>query len=390
MPDRSRRHLVRVFVLVLLSILAIGQFAMVLAQSWPTGTTESRLVTDERHRIAYLRPLAHLIGVLVEAESAAVQDLRVDTDAVHSAVDAVDAVDRAYHGPLGTGQRWSELRGRTEAVLARPGRGSQAYLAFADLTTLALDLVRRVGDTSDVLIDPQLDSYYVMEPALLRLPVVMVSAGRAADLATVAGGNSPTGQYAIQVAVARYDVANAAADANAGLSRGIEVTGRPALGASLAGHLDGFRTAVDEFAPPAILNTLAGPVDAYSLPPAAGSVRVTTLALADAVLSELDGLLTNREDTLAGQRQLALGAGTGGLVAVLALVVLAVLWLLRTPVSAPVPAEAAEPGVPLVHPAERVPGDLVDVHDLLDFEELVQARRRTVRAWPQGSDDNAG
>jgi methyl-accepting chemotaxis protein len=392
MPDRSTRaQRVRVFVLVLLSLLTAGLFATVARQSWTVSSADTRLVLDERHRLAYLGPLAHLVGALTETQSAAVRGAPVDGGAVQSAVDAVETADHRYRDALGTGQRWDELRGRINVAMAKPGTGSAAYETFAQLLTLTMDLIQRVGDTSDLVHDAQVDSYYVLDTALLRLPEAVVSAGRAADLALLKGKSPLTGADAIQVAVARYDVAQAAAAANASITRSIESTGRSGLGADLAGQLDGFRAAVDQFAPQVILNNLSDPIDADSLPPAAGAVRVNALSLGDAVLSELDGLLAEREASLGEQRQLTVGAA----VVVLIALILA-LWLVfavsRGRRAAP-PSDGRhddlEPEakvVPAGGTGERVPADLIDVRHLLDFEEM--EFRRTVRVRQPGSDDD--
>lgn len=378
-----RGQRLRAFVLVLLSLLAAGVFAVVARQSWTTSSADVRLVQDERARVAYLRPLSHLVGALTEAQSAAVRAAPADTPAVQSAVEAVDAVDREYGDALDAAPRWDDLRRRINLTVAKPATGRPGYESFADVLTLTLDLVRRIGNTSDLIRDPRLDSYYVLDTALLRLPEAVVSAGRAADLALLAGKSTLSGADAVQAAVARHDVAQAAADANASVTRSIAATGRSALGANLAGQLDGFRAAVDQFAPLIILNDLTAPIDADSLPPAAGQVRVTALALGDAVLSELDGLLADRDTDLGRQRQVTIGAAIAFAVAV-ALSVWLVLSLIRTARRGRPEADA----VPAREPGERAPDDLVDVHRLLDLEELAGSGR-AAGARPPGSADHA-
>lgn len=330
MVERPVRYRgLRILTLALLSLVLAGMFAVVLRQSWTTDAGSARIVTDDRNRVAYLGPLAHLIGALSEAQSAAVREIPVDRVAVQSAVDGVDAVDKVYGTVLATTPRWTDLRDRVNTVTAQSTNGRAAYQAYADVLTLALDLAVRVGDTSDQIIEPQLDSFYVIDTALLRLPRVIVSAGRAADLATLAtAGTGPVApQDAVQVSVAQHDVAQAAADASASLSKGIEATSRSVLGAGLAGQLDGFRAAVDTFAPPAVLDTPTAPADLSSLPPAAGLVRVTALALIDAVLSQLDSLLADRATTLGRQRELAIGATVAGGVVLLLMLWVAVVHL---------------------------------------------------------------
>jgi methyl-accepting chemotaxis protein len=377
MRDRRIRHRgVRAVALGLLVVLVAGLFAVVFRQSWTANAADTGLVADERQRVGYLGPLTHLIGALSEAQYSAVRGLTVDTTSVQSAVDAVDGVDHRYGGTLDTSQRWNDLRGRVIALAAQPGSGRSAYRDFTDVLNLALDLVRRVGDTSDQMVEPRLDSFYVLDTALLRLPRAIVSAGYAADLATMATGGTVTGDDALQVAVAQDDVAQAAADTSAGLSKGIEATTRSGLGAGLAGKLDEFRASVDEFAPSAVLDKPTGPVDAYGLPPAAGLVRVAALALFDAVLSQLDALLTDRAASLAGQHRLTVGTGIG-----LGVALALLLWVGLAGILAgsrqPAEPTAPEPDEPTVEPMR-----------LLDFGELVPAGR--IPGQHRESDTHAG
>lgn len=385
MPHRSvRRRRANVLALALLALMVLGMFGVAARQSWTANSADSRLVGDERHRVAYLRPLSQLIGTLTEAQSAAVRDAPLSTAAVQASLDTVDGLDRENGLDLGTRQRWNDLRARVTAALAQPGTGRAAYQNFADILTLALDLVHRVGDTSDLVRDPQLDSYYVLNTALLRLPQVVISAGRASDLATLAGKSVLTGTDAAGVYLARHDVAQAAADASATITRSVEATSRSGLGTGLAGQLDGFRAAVDQFSPLVVLEDLTGPIDADSLPPAAGAVRVTALALDAAVLTELDALLADREDGLSGQRWVTLGAALGVLVAVGLLVWLAVaLALARDRVGSEDPDTVDGTTVP--PPTQR---ELVNVGSLHDLEDLVQARG-SGRARHRESDGHA-
>ncbi len=394
MPHRSvRRRRANLLALALLALMALGMFAVVARQSWTTNSADARLVADERHRVAYLRPLAQLVGTLTEAQSAAVRDAPLSTAAVQNTLEAVDAIDREYGLDLGTRQRWTDLRGRVTTVLAQPGSGRTAYQNFADILTIALDLVHRVGDTSDLVRDPQLDSYYVLSTALLRLPQAVVSAGRAADLATLAGKSVLTGPDAVGVEIARHDVAQAAADASATITRSVEATGRSGQGTGLAGQLDAFRAAVDQFAPLVVLEDLTGPIDADSLPPAAGAVRVNALALGAAVLTELDAVLADRGSDLSGQRWVTIGAAAGLLVAVALLVWLALLLGRagsgRPGRGQPTTVDGSESAdgsaVPPAYPASR---ELVNVGSLRDLEDLVRARDAG-RARHRGSDDHA-
>ena len=55
-----------------------------------------------------------------------------------------------------------------------------------------LGLILQVGDASNLTLDPDLDSYYLMDTLQFRLPAVLDNAGRSADLAVLAA-DQPAG-----------------------------------------------------------------------------------------------------------------------------------------------------------------------------------------------------
>jgi hypothetical protein len=203
--------------MVLLTVASL--IAVVLVQFWASTSADAQFVLAERRGVTYLGPLSRLIDGLTVAQSAAVRGTPVDDAAVRAAIADVDAVDATVGGPLQVQQRWHDLRPRITDVLSNPAAGAAAYQRFADVIVLATDLQTKVNDVSNLILDPVLSSYYLMDAAVLRLPVAMVAAGRGADLVALAGGRSPTGEQQTALAVARYQVANAAAAVATGLKK---------------------------------------------------------------------------------------------------------------------------------------------------------------------------
>src|SRR5215813_5832187 len=128
MLDRPVRYRgLRIVALIVLSLLLASLFAVVLRQSWTANAASSRIVSDDRSRVAYLGPLTHLIGALSEAQSAAVREIPIDRAAVQSAVDTVEGVDRTYGNALSTTPRWTDLRDRVNTVMTQSVTGRAAY-----------------------------------------------------------------------------------------------------------------------------------------------------------------------------------------------------------------------------------------------------------------------
>jgi hypothetical protein len=315
---------VRMTVTVVCVIAVVVSFVAVLRQLLAATAADAAVVTAERQGVVYLHPLTGLIGQLVEAQSAAVNGEKVEVDAVRKSLSGVGRADVVVGPALGTQQRYIDLRDKIQAVLDGGLTGRPAYQSYSDIMLLTTDLARRVGDSSNLVRDPDLDSYYLMKAALEQLPIAMINAGRAADLVALTGrGGDLAGETAVQIAVARYGVADAAERVSAGLLKSVDATLSDALGKEITPQLDAFRAAADVFAPSTMLAQLADNVDGRVLAAASHEVFATALPLAHKLLSELDKVLTIRQKALADQRGSTIWAAVAA-----ALVAFVMFWTL--------------------------------------------------------------
>ncbi len=377
---RLQRPLVRTGLALLLCAVMVVLIGLVFLRYWSALSSDSDVVRAERRGVAYLQPLSRLLGELTEAQSGAVRGSAVDIRAVQNAVREVDGAQSRHGAALATGQRWSDLRGRIDGLLSADASGRSAYDAYTDATTSTLALMRRIGDTSKLVLDPELDSRYLMDAALVRLPDVLLHAGRAADLSVV-GDDERT---AAALAVARNRVATSAGEVVAGSRTSIETSSRATLGRTLTPQLDQFQSAVDRMVPPVVIDQLAVPVSATELPELSRAVREAAVPLATTVLGELDVLLRQRQDALDRDRLVAAAA------AVVVVLVGVLLLLLLVAARRSADESEAENGahVPSIDEPERDPRpDLVDARDLL-IEELIHVGR-AVRPQGRGRDDDA-
>lgn len=369
MTRSTRRSPLRVVALCVGGVVLIGAFGAVLRQTWLSVSADREVVDAARAGVAYLHPLTGLIGELVEAQSAAVRGAQVDAAGVRTSLAAVETVDRESGARFGTEARFAELRQRVETVLASNPRGQEAYGAYTDVVALTVVLIRQVGDSSSLSRDPDLDSYYLMDAATVRLPDAMVLAGKASDLVVLAGDKELSGEDAIKAAVARHGVADAAEAVSSGLNKSVDATARTALGANIAQRLDAFRAAVDAFAPPTMLEDLAGAVNASTLAAAARQVFATALPLSHRLLGELDALLSVRQQGYADNLRYAAVAGSAGAVAGVMLI-----WLLALGRGRPRRDPALEAAL-AGESDDAMLGTLTDARTLLDGEELVHVGR---------------
>lgn len=315
----SGRGLARIATAVAVAVAVLAPLGVLCAQAWSsTGDTLS-FVGDERRGVSYLAPLTQLLGATTEAQSAAVRGRPVDVAAVRSALAAVDRADARLGGPLRTTDRWTIARSTVAERAARTDwpLASVAYTQYSDLNTSLLELNRTVGDNSRLILDPDIDAYYVMNASLLRIPEILVDSGRYTDLRTLAaisGGGDATGRA--QLTAARNRVAADAADLSDGLLEAFSRTGSSALGPGLTQPLDDFRTAVDAVAPSASLLAPVPDRSPADLASERQGLARAALDLQQAALEQLDLLLAARQHDQQRSRLIALVAtGAGVLVA---------------------------------------------------------------------------
>jgi hypothetical protein len=377
----TRHRTARITVLCICALALAGLFAGVVRQSWMTNAAANDVVRMESYGAEMLHPMTSLLANMVEAQSAAVRGEPVDATQLRKSLAGVAKVDLTRGELLQTHQRLADLTSQFEAALVRKPTGQDGYEVYSDLVTLTLNLIRQIGDTSHLAHDPDLDSYYVMEAAIVRLPNAVVLAGRAADLVVLSGGKALEGENAVRAAVARFGVSEAAEALNAGLTKSVNSTNRNELGSNIAERLDTFKAAADAFAPPTMLKNLAGEVDSQTLSANARRVYGAANPLAHLLLGELQALLDQRSADLTKQwRFTALAASGIGVIGIVT------IWLL---IAARQRGEQPENTgeVPGAHARlDNLPlGSLTYARELLDAEEMVHSGRTArPRAWGDG------
>lgn len=353
------------------TLVIIGLFGAVVRQSWSVNASAAEIVRLEAQGAALLHTTTSLLVELVAAKSAAVRGEPVAADRLSRALTEVGQEDSQYGAGLQATQRLSDLRSQVEALLSRGLTGRAAYDSYSVVVRLAVELIRRIGDTSHLVHDPDLDSYYLMDAAIVRLPSAMVLAGQAADLVALAGGQPLTGEDATKAAVARFGVSTAAEEVSAGLSKSIDFTARSALGTNITERLDAFKAAADAFAPPTILFGLSGSIDGGALAANARRVAASADPLAHRLLGELEVLLQERLSKLADQWRFT--AVAGGIATGFALVV---LWMVVMPRPKSGGAVVTAESTPKHgRPDDRPVGSLAYAREVLDADRIVHVGR---------------
>ena len=214
-----------------LTLLAVLLAIPAAYASWAyMGEQNAKIAFSDKERVGvrYVQPAAELLGKLVAARHDAVQAAAagrpVPPPDVQREVSAVAAVDRELGAELLTTAPWRELQQNLDDLSSSPPADTQALLdAYGDATAGAQALIVQAGDKSNLILDPDLDSYYVMDAIITKLPAISDTIGRAGDLLVTRDGSVGVDQR-IELAIDKGIVESAAAATMTGLGTAFEST----------------------------------------------------------------------------------------------------------------------------------------------------------------------
>jgi hypothetical protein len=292
----------------LLALAVLLPAAVLFGQAWQGQSDRISFAERERHGIEYLTTLGQVATALTDAQSAAVAGRAVDGTALARAMDATSTVDDRLGDELRTRERWSGLRVKIEALpAAASGDPAARYAAYAEATDLLLALYGKVRENSQLIRDPDGDTYFLQDGAAEELPEAVVAAGQFTDLVVIAAG-LPANQRAAaagEVTAARQGVLDPAGDLADDLQSAVDSTQSRTMGGNLLSRLDRFQRAMDTLA---ASGDTTQTVDANRLAGTRTEVQAAASDLSTAILAELDVLIEQRIDGLWTQRWLSLGA----------------------------------------------------------------------------------
>jgi diguanylate cyclase (GGDEF)-like protein len=177
-----------------MAVLLLIPMSITSAGSMAGDTRQLRVASDERDGLVMIRPLMLVTGELsllriivargATATGSTTSALDVDLQA---SLARTDAADRAVGGRLGTRADWATLRPALVTLgLERAGARSATgpgptaeELRTAETATITL--IGRVADLSQLILDPQLDSYHTMIALVDRVPSIMECAAAVAE-----------------------------------------------------------------------------------------------------------------------------------------------------------------------------------------------------------------
>jgi methyl-accepting chemotaxis protein WspA len=108
-------------------------------------------------------------------------------DDIDRDIKAVDAVDQRLATALGTSTRWSALRAACrDLLLHKTSRlAEESFEAHTAVIEDAIALIGSIGDGARLSVDPQVDSYYLLNFVILKGPELTEVLAQARDLGTM-------------------------------------------------------------------------------------------------------------------------------------------------------------------------------------------------------------
>src|SRR5262249_28577731 len=103
----------------------------------------------------------------------------------------VEEINGRVTGSLHTDGQWRRARALVVAAQAGSGPPAERFGAYNVAADALGELIVRVGDMSNLTLDPDLDTDYLMDTLQFRLPILLNTAGRSIDRATLSAGEAP-------------------------------------------------------------------------------------------------------------------------------------------------------------------------------------------------------
>ncbi len=302
-------------------IFAIFVIPLVVLSSILVSTIDDgiRLLEKERRGVEYIAALRGLLEHLpqhrgmtnayLNGNHGFLERIREKRAVVDADFAELEQLDARLGDVLDTGNRVAELKARWQQLKARSldMKAADSFAEHSDLVQAVIALGVHVGDTSNLILDPELDSYYLMDAVINRLPPLTDGMGQARGLGA---GIASRGRISAREKTRLALLAEQVKTGNDGLRHGLEVALRenPAVGARFDG-LDG--AAVDKagrflnLVDSRLLRVERVEVTGDQVFESGSAAIGAAFQLYDAILPALDEILAGREAEANGRLRTA-------------------------------------------------------------------------------------
>ncbi|WP_047249665.1 methyl-accepting chemotaxis protein [Chromobacterium subtsugae] len=278
----------------------------------------------ERVGVVYMQPLAAMLAQAQQAQELAVRAALGDTQAGNELPAAAQQLQAGWQAlqdsnsrlgtELASDAAWKDAAAAWDKLKTAPsGSAEQWIAAYGNLSDKLNNLIGAISDNSNLTLDPDIDTYYLMDAATAKLTTLVSHLGEANAVAALAAANHP-------LAPAQRDrlveLRPLIAEVNDGLAGDIAkaVAYNPSLKPEMATQADKL-AAVLKNQLPAIDDAVGGKTGAAGLKVAGHSADAAQAVSAyiAAGLRQLDQLLQARIDRTANQRNTYIAIGVASM-----------------------------------------------------------------------------
>jgi methyl-accepting chemotaxis protein len=288
---------------LVIGVVLVAPLAFVVKSYLDVQSRDVSFAVKERVGVVYLRPATELLAQVVSARTLATQVAAHQADPsllaaarsqIQAAIAGVDAQHSAGSTLALTGQ-WNSLKSQIELLTAAaPTTPEKSFSDYNGVTQGIEALIAADGNNSNMILDPDSDSYYIMDAVLNRVPVLIDSAGQAGDMQTVmvSGGNVTLAKR-LQLEDIRASIQTTLANSDPDYASAFQNTKDASVKPKLSGPvaaLDGaMKVATDRLG-----SAVTGSLDSVDSDNAAANARAQALALDAASLPVINRLLGTR------------------------------------------------------------------------------------------------
>ncbi len=304
---------------LLVGLLLIVPLLVVMNQYLATTGTTIAFSAKERVGLEYSAPVMRYLELLQQHRGASVSVASGDTtwqsdvvrlqQSIEAASGDVDAVDTRLGDTLKVSQQWSTLKAAWQTLRARLG-GLSGQVSFDTQTAYiqeTLNFVVAIGNNSNLILDPDIDSYYYMDLAVNKLPILSETVAQIRGFGSLV---QASGVASAQDRTVLGFYANGAQSALDASLRSFKYSHdfNPALVARMAANVPPFQQRIndllDEVERSASSNSADPLADGYWTRASAAVAQVFTTYTQ--VAPELDRLIQERIDGFTARRRLTL------------------------------------------------------------------------------------
>jgi PAS domain S-box-containing protein len=197
------QNLAKYTTLISLLVVFTVPFGMVVRQLLAEIDTRIDFAAKERQGLQYNQTLRAFLEQVVEHQRIAQDYLKGDVALkeklkakqaeINALVQKTDAIDQNLGKTLDTTTQWQSLKREWQDLQTKLDTlSAESSLAIhAALISNTLFLIAHVGDTSNLILDPDLDSYYLMDAVINQIPEMIESTAKARDLGVAIAQRQP-------------------------------------------------------------------------------------------------------------------------------------------------------------------------------------------------------